>query len=53
MVYSVNISVPHYPILDLRYGWKEKNEIEKKQLKLIVTKRTKYFYLYEFIHMHM
>lgn len=41
VVYAVNINVPSYPNLDLRCRWREKNEIEKEQLKLklIVTNR--------------
>lgn len=41
MVYAVNINVPSYLNLDLRCRWREKNEIEKEQLKfkLIITNR--------------
>lgn len=50
MVYSVNISVPNYPNRDLRCSWREKNEIEKEQLKLI-NKNDKIF-LFIYMHLH-
>lgn len=55
MVYSVTISVPSYPSLDVRCSWREKNEIQKEQLrlKLIVIKRGQSIFIkiYAFIHM--